>query len=236
MYLVNDKANYDIHCGFELNEQKLMKSLHRINNLLEEIPSKIYVRLDSTTISGIISSHVVLGIEENTDSKGNPHSHGRPDLLPSSLHISKSGIYTTGLEIKCTPGAVDAKKYFLEKCTPRIKFIDDIKWTSHHNFVRSALYTLWDYNTNGIPFITACMLTKLNQDCFSTFKRSSNACRILPPALKMIASNWVVLYDNPLYINTYSRLLGKNLLSHTTVHFDRDDVEVPRNNLSEFFN
>lgn len=213
------REGFSIHCGFEVTGPMVLTAVGRTAEELEALPFSLFTSIDLKALSGIVGALFATHIARQSGALVNPIEKGHPDVVPSEgINASETQLrnYGTGLEIKCTVGGV-TKGSDLEPGDRRLDSLSGITWQAHHQHVSSLMGLVIDFagkqTTRGqFPLITAVFFTdnlRVNDwgRISGTTGRNTKVTGMLDSGKRKMGEGWVLILDDDLFKERYSRIL-----------------------------
>lgn len=212
-------CNFSTNVGFVVNTQSILQAVKKLNAFMQKLPSNLYKNLDYKTQGAMLGALFCSYLADSiTGAIVNPIEKGYPDIIPSAGKTAPEAIlrdYPEGLEIKGTIGNIkDGIK--LNGGDQRITNLSGITWQAHHQNVNKVLCIIWDFcnDVDGFkyPAITGVFYTnKLVPNDWGKISgltgRNTKVCGMLKSGKEKVGKGWILLYDNPIYLAKYSKIL-----------------------------
>lgn len=220
MYKTNKSFNLDK--GFNVTYENVLQAVKETNDLLKELPEIVFPYIDFKTTSAIIGGFFCAKLAGNCDgAMVNPIEKGHPDIIPiEAANASEAELrnYPSGLEIKCTVGNIN-KGANLRATQTRIHNLKNIVWQAHHRDVTELMGIVWDFHCSeggfNYPIITAIFyadnLIEGDWGAISgTTGRNTKVSGMKASGKIKMGAGWVVLFDDPVFQDTYKKILKFN--------------------------
>jgi hypothetical protein len=210
---------FAVDVGFRVELKDVSAAAELTNAVLADLPATLYRSLDYKTVSAVVGSIFCDALASRTNGIVNPIEKGHPDLIPAAgANASEEQLrnYPRGLEIKCTVGNIETGAN-LRAGHQRIDSLVGITWQAHHREVKELMGLVWDFiqpkQEFHYPGITGAFYTQsLNQEDWGeisgTTGRNTKVTGMRTSGKQKMGAGWLILFDDPLYVAKYSRLLG----------------------------
>lgn len=221
MYKINE--SFGLSKGFDVTYDDILRAVKATNDSLRVLPQNVFKNIDFKTTSAIIGGFFCAELANICDgAMVNPIEKGHPDIIPvEGANATEAELrnYHSGLEIKCTIGNVKTGAN-LRATETRIEELVSIVWQAHHRDVTELMGIVWDFHSPegdfNYPMITAVFYSDdLNEDDWGaisgTTGRNTKVSGMNTSGKIKMGSGWVVLFDNPVFQDTYKRILKFNL-------------------------
>lgn len=213
------RTAFRIDVGFLVSAKHVVEATELTNSILVDLPAGLYRSLDYKTISAIVGSVFCDALASRTEGIVNPIEKGHPDIIPpAGAKATEEQLrnYPKGLEVKCTVGNIEQGAN-LRAGEERVNRLTGITWQAHHREVKELMGLVWDFvqenETFHFPGVTAVFYADhLNRDDWGeisgTTGRNTKVTGMRTSGKQKMGSGWVMLIDDPRYLDNYPRVLG----------------------------
>lgn len=216
------RRSFSIRVGFDVNHAHVLAAVQLTNTILSDLPSSLYKSLDFKTVSAMVGSIYCDALARETRGIVNPIEKGHPDLVPArAARATEAELrnYPDGLEIKCTVGNIEQGAN-LRAGQQRVNRLTSIVWQAHHREVDALMGLCWDFANErdafNYPAITGVFYSNSLEECdwgaiSGTTGRNTKVSGMVQSGKQKMAAGWVLVLDNPTYVERYRRVLGPDV-------------------------